>query len=236
MIKFIFLFIILVYLGFSGVQFFRRVQISGRLIEVTTPFSFPAEKLGANRYKRILVAGDSLAVGIGSVQSEHSIAGRLHADFLDAEIVNTALSGAKLAGVTEQVSGVDGRFDLVVIMGGANDIIRFHSIKIAESDASLLLKAVKEKGDHVIWLVSGNIGLAPIWPWPIESIYTYRTRKYHAIFRALAEKEGIVFINLLKERADDVFAKDPARYYAKDGLHLSSDGYAVWYEAIKEKL
>lgn len=233
MVKFVFLFITLLYLGFAGVQFFRRVQISGNLIEVTTPFSFHTEKLGADRYKRILVAGDSLAVGIGSVRSENSIAGRLHVDFPGAEIVNTAKSGVKLAEVTEQVNNVDGRFDLVVIMGGANNIIRFHSIKTAESDASLLLKIAKEKGDQVIWLVSGNIGLAPLWPWPLGPIYTYRTRKYHAIFRTLAEKEGVVFMNLFKDRRDDVFSKDPERYYAKDGLHLSDDGYEVWHEAIK---
>jgi len=224
------------YLGIAGMQFFRRVQISGKLIETTTPFSFHPEEWGVGRYTRILIAGDSLAAGIGSARSEDSIAGRLHRDFPDAEIVNTAKSGAKLAEVIEQMNTVMGRFDLVVIMGGANDIIRFHSLQKAESDADIVLKVAKEKGDQVLWLVSGNIGLAPLWPWPVGPVYTYRTRKYHAIFRALAEKEGIVFINLLKERADDVFAKDPARYYAKDGLHLSSDGYAVWYEAIKEKL
>lgn len=236
MAKLIILLIVLVYLGVTSIRFFRRVEIGEKLTETTVPFSFHVEKEGAGRYKRILIAGDSLAVGVGSTRSEDSIAGRIHVDVPDAEIINSAKSGANLAQVAQQIENLTGRFDLIVVIGGANDIIRFRSYEKAESDAHILIQNAKEKGDRVIWIVSGNIGLAPVWPWPAGSVYAYRTRKYHTVFRSLAEREGIIFIDLFRERADDIFAKDPERYYTQDGLHLSSDGYMVWYEAIKKEL
>lgn len=236
-VKVVFLFIALVlaYAGIAGLRFYSRVQKSTQLIDAATPYSFHADHEGSGKYRRILVAGDSLAMGVGSARSEGTIAGRLHMDFPDAEIVNSAESGAKLAQVSGQVRAAPGQFDYVIIMAGANDIIRFHSWKRAEADAQYLVERAKEKGDHIVWVVSGNIGLAPIWPWPIGALYTYRTRKYHALFESIAKKEGVAFVQLFQERADDVFTKDPDRYYAEDGLHLSGDGYGVWYEAIKRK-
>lgn len=236
MTKLVIILIVFVYLGITSIRFFRRVEISTQLIEATVPFSFQGAKEGAGRYQRILIAGDSLAMGVGSIHGKNSLAGRIHADFPSAEIVNSARSGAKLAQATDQIHDRTGRFDVIVIAAGANDIIRFRPYRRAESDARLLLQVAKEKGDRVIWLVSGNIGLAPLWPWPVGSLYTYRTRKYHAKFQSLAKKEGVMFVDLFKERADDIFIKDPVRYYAKDGLHLSDDGYMVWHEALRKEL
>ncbi len=35
------------------------------------------------------------------------------------------------------------------------------------------------------------------------------------------------------EKHEDVFTKDPKRYYAPGDLHPSGDGYGMWYERIK---
>jgi len=222
-------FLLLIYFVFAAFHVGRRVYIGRELAHNVASFSYPAD----NPDKRILIVGDSLAVGTGAMRAEDTIAGRIHQDFPRAEIINISQNGAEMKEIAEELNQVSGRFDLVVITGGANDIIHFRNLGKAKSDAELMVKNAKAKSDQAVWLVSGNIGLAPIWPWPLGQIYTYKTRKYHAEFRSVAEENGVKFVNLFMERNEDIFERDPQRYYAPDGLHPSGHGYGVWYEKIK---
>lgn len=224
--------LLLIYFAFAAFHVGRRVYIGRELAHNVEPFSYATD----HSDKRILVVGDSLAVGTGATRAEDTIAGRIHQDFPHAEIINISQNGAEMKEVAEELNQVSGRFDLVVITGGANNIIHFRNFGEAKSDAELMVKNAKEKSDRVVWLASGNIGLAPIWPWPLGQIYTHKTRKYHAEFRSVAEEGGVQFVNLFMERNEDIFAKDPRRYYSSDGLHPSGDGYGVWYEALTASL
>jgi lysophospholipase L1-like esterase len=59
-----------------------------------------------------------------------------------------------------------------------------------------------------------------------------RARTLHDIVREAAARRGAIYVNLYRERENDPFARDPARMYARDGLHPSSDGYAQWTDEL----
>ncbi|MGH6611523.1 MAG: hypothetical protein ACRECQ_14835, partial [Burkholderiaceae bacterium] len=103
----------------AALQGFRLLYSRHRRIN-TNPFSH-AEDLGSRRF---LIVGDDAGVGIGSVDSRSTVAGRLAAAFPGTEIVNLAHDGAQSSDVAGQIAASSGRFDLILIFVGGNDAIR----------------------------------------------------------------------------------------------------------------
>lgn len=221
----IFVLVILVYAAYTAVLFWNAAQKSKPLITATPPFNRGDQSLTKN----ILVLGDSLAVGVGAPGAE-TIAGRL-AVALNANVENYARSGALTGDLDEQMMRAKkDRYDLILIQAGANDVIQLKSLGIAEKNMDELLVEAFKKSDHVVFLTSGNIGDAPLWPFPWRHIYLRRTLDLRERFMALATKHGALYIDLYSH--GNLFASDPKRFYAPDDLHLSADGYAKWFEII----
>jgi len=108
---------------------------------------------------RILVLGDSTAVGTGVVRSEDSTAGRLAQKYPNAEVVNLAVNGLKIAGLETILKTIDEKrhFDIVLIQIGANDIIRLTSMRDIEAGIDRILARSREFGGKVIVLHSGDM-------------------------------------------------------------------------------
>ncbi len=217
--------IVLLYSTYSGFLFWQAAKRSAPLIEATPPYNYA----DSNRLRHILILGDSLAVGVGAPQ-EKTIAALLGFS-LKANVENLALSGAQthdLAGQMERTSRE--RYDLILIQIGANDVIRFKSLKEAERNMSALLARAQSVSDRVVFLTAGNIGDAPLWPWPLNSLYTARTLHIRERFMALAVQYDALYVDIYAH--GNLFSSDPARYYAVDNLHLSEEGYLKWFEII----
>ncbi len=45
-----------------------------------------------------------------------------------------------------------------------------------------------------------------------------------------------MYVDLFRERKDEIFNTDIPRYYAPDLFHPSGDGYGVWYSSLKALL
>lgn len=185
--------------------------------------------------KRVLVVGDSTAVGVGVSMPEKSVGGLLAAEFPHVSVENRAVSGAKLADVIAQLASTDGNYDLVLIHAGANDVLYFSSKQTIKDCVTLLFEEAQKKSKNVVVLTAGNIGLAPILPWPLGYLITDRTKYLRMLMMMEAEKTGAHYVDLYKERGQDPFEHDIARYYAPDGLHLSDEGYAHWYSEIRRQ-
>ncbi len=217
------------YIVFHGIRFGLRVYEGKKLIEQSHPF----EQNTTTGSPRILVAGDSTAVGTGTTP-EGSTAGHFGIDFPDAAIANMSENGRRTAELATIFSTLEqNSFDLIVLQIGANDII--HGTNIDELRASLtqLFQDAKKIGTHVVALHSGNIGLAPIFPWPISTILQSRTQRYREVYKAIAADNGVAYVDLYEDAANDPF-KDTKRFYAPDGLHLTADGYGFWYQEIRK--
>lgn len=216
---------LILYAAYTVFLFWNAAQKSAPLIEATAPYNREDPSLTTN----ILVLGDSLAVGVGA-PPESTVAGRLGAA-LRANVENYGKSGAETRDLEGQMSHAKkDRYDLILIQIGANDVIQLKSLARAEGNMNRILSAARTKSDHVVFLTSGNIGDAPLWPFPWPYIYKERTLDLRARFKLLAETHGALYVDLFAR--GNLFASDPKRYYASDDLHLSADGYAKWFDAI----
>ena len=181
--------------------------------------------------RSMLVLGDSTAVGVGASSPQESVPGRVSST-LDASVENYATSGAIMKEIGGQFSKAKRtRYDLIVIQGGANDVVQFKSLSETVASADRLLARASALSDHVILLTAGRVGDAPLLPRLSGAFFNARARALRSDLMALAEKYGALYIDLYGNNSD-IFASDPKRYYARDMFHPSSDGYAVWFTEI----
>lgn len=184
---------------------------------------------------RVLVVGDSLGVGTGASCAEDSIAGLLAKEFPHVAVVNRARNGAKAADALAQLVALGPeRYDAVLLHVGGNDILRATPLPELEAHVAAVLHAAREVSDTVVFMSAPNVGLCPVFFPPFSWLLTMRTRQARDIFLRLSAAEGVTYIDLFHERREDVFSRDPARYFARDRLHPSSESYRAAYHAIRD--
>lgn len=193
--------------------------------------SEPLQRSVAAPSARLLIVGDSTAVGTGASSPATSLAGLLANTYPGLNIENRAKDGATVADLPAQLDGA-GRVDIVLIQAGGNDVIKLHSLDSVRMDLDRTVRLAREKAQHVVLMPSGNVGNAPFFFPPVSWLMTSRSRDLHTIVRETAAREGVVYVNLFKEKADDPFVKKP-ELNARDGLHPSDAGYRVWYEELQ---
>jgi len=223
-------FALFAWIMFEGMRFAWLLSQSAKIVQRSQAF----ERRINSGSPRILVAGDSTAVGTGTTP-EGSVAGHFAADFPHADIRNVSTNGWKVADLLTAFP-TDGSFDLILLQIGANDIMRGTPEGEFETSLAALFDKATEAGTHVVVLHSGNVGLAPMFRWPASAIMRTRTLRYRAIYRRIASEKGVAYVDLYREKKDDVMTKDIAKHYASDLLHLTADGYGVWYDAIRKTM
>lgn len=180
-----------------------------------------------------LVVGDSTAVGVGA-SATTSVPAYL-AEIFNASIENHAKSGARLKDIRNQISNVEQkRYDFVLIQGGANDVMFGSSYQRIRNETDLILKEANRLSSHVIFLTAGDIGEAPLWPWPVDWYMTHRTKKVRSDIMRKVNEHNSLYVDLYS--LPTPFKEHPQRYYASDFLHLSSEGYAVWAALIHSEI
>ncbi|OPY09115.1 MAG: GDSL-like Lipase/Acylhydrolase [Syntrophaceae bacterium PtaB.Bin038] len=204
----------------------REIAAASRPFELRNPAST----------HRILVVGDSTGVGTGAARPEESVAGRIAAEFPCVEVVNLARNGATARDALTQLESVrSAPFRIVLVQVGGNDILGFTDMGELRGTILQVLAKAREKGKAVLFMSTGNVGLAPAFFPPVSWLYTARTRQARAIFMEAAETSGVEYVDLFREKGDDLFLGDPDRYYTPDYLHPGSEGYRVWYEELKKQ-
>lgn len=184
---------------------------------------------------RLLVVGDSTAVGTGASAPSSSLAGRIGRDHPRLRIDNLARDGATLADVPAQIEAAPGeRYDLVLVQAGGNDVLRLRDLGAVRRDLSRVLALAGARAPQVLLMPAGNVGNAPFFFPPLSWWMTARSRTLHRHVRAAAAAAGAVYVDLFHERADDPFVQRPG-LHAADGLHPSDAGYAAWREALERQ-
>ena len=195
--------------------------------------STPLQHTPENATLRLLIAGDSTGVGTGASAPEASLAGLLARDHPRLWIENRSRDGATFAGVAEQLA-LPGRFDLVLILAGGNDVIRLRSPDALRADIQRAVGLARERADVVLLMPAGNVGNAPFFLPPVSWEMTRRSRELHAVVADIAQRSGITYIRLFREREEDPFVTRP-ELLARDGLHPSDAGYVEWYRTLTEQ-
>lgn len=209
--------------------FFQKFQVSRVLIEETTPYQL----LGGDYTRTLLVLGDSTGVGVGAMESQDSVAGRLAQAMGATYVENRAVSGAESADVEQQLKQASlGSYEAILIQVGANDIVHFHD---AAKSADVLSGAVREavsRSNTTVLMSAGNVGATTNFPIFMKPFYTRLTLQYHDAFGTMAAQAGAIYVNLYEPAQTDPFVADPDRYLAIDGFHPSSEGYGLWFDRL----
>lgn len=214
-----------------GVIFYHNVQVGVALAGKAVAF----KNVSADRSKALLVLGDSVAVGVGATKPEDTVAGLLAGEMRATYIENGAVSGAQVADLASQVDNVTlQHYHTILVQIGGNDIIRFHNAETVSAQLALVLDALSKRADRVLLMSMGDVGTTTIFPPVLKPFYTRLSLAYHAAFAAMAREHGVTYINLYTPPEQDPFIKSPATYFAADGLHLTSAGYALWYKRLQE--
>ena len=179
---------------------------------------------------RLLVVGDSTAVGTGASAPSASLAGLLAASFPRLSIENRARDGARFADLLTQLAGAP-QFDMVLVQAGGNDVIRLRDMDAVGRDIQRVTALARQHAPLVVLMPAGNVGNAPFFFPPVSWWMTQRSRQLHAHVRASAAQTGAVYVSLFEERENDPFARQ-RELNAKDGLHPSDAGYRVWLDQL----
>lgn len=215
--------------GVSGCAFWRLGK-SAELVERSQAFEVHPDAVGL----RLLVVGDSTAVGTGASQPSQSLPGLASAAFPKLLIENRAVNGARFAQVLEQLRSSDQHFDAVLIMAGGNDVIRLTGFDSLRSEIAQAVDRARQLAGSVILMPSGNVGNAPLFFPPVSWLMTHRSRELHRLIRAAAAQPGVVYVDLYKEPENDPFVAEPS-LNAADGLHPSSSGYRQWWSELQQQ-
>ena len=192
----------------------------------------PARPVGS-----LLVVGDSTAVGAGADEPGQSVAGRLGMRFPGLRIRNVAVEGARLCDVAEQLDSVGReRFDMVLVMAGGNDVLRFTPLMRLRVEATRINAAAMAIARHIAWMPPGNLGAAPLWYWPMSRIIERRSRRVRSALVDVASSMCAIYVDLYRPAAVDPFAVDASRFLAADGMHPSGAGYCYWTAALLERI
>lgn len=221
-----FIFIVLV---FVVVQILTIAVYSKRLSLTIEPY----QKIIPQSEFKVVFLGDSTAVGTGASSSIYSTAGWFSRDFPEASVENYSRNGLRFQGLIDILGSLkDKHYDLAILQIGANDIVYFTSLPDIEKRQKEVLSLAKNIADQVIILHSGNIGDVPLFYWPLNSFYTWRSNMVREIYRK-SQDDRVAYVDIIELEKT---IENPRQNYAVDNFHLNDEGWHTWYRFIKTKL
>lgn len=217
-------------LTWRWLHFARCMRIGDELANAALAFQCYSAENGP----RVLFLGDSIAVGCGATRPEDSIAGLLAQDFPHVTIVNRACNGARIAEALAQLEAdPHPAYDAILVNVGGNDILKRTPFRTLPASAEALVAAARQRSEHVIVTTTPNIGLVPMFFAPLSWWLTLRSRQLRDLFADVCKRHGAHYVNFFHPRASDPFHRDSRRFYARDGLHPSTDCYRYVYATLR---
>ena len=211
-------------------QFARCVRIGDELSNAALAYQRCPNDSGP----RVLFIGDSIAVGCGAARPEDSIAGLLGQEFPHVTIVNRACNGARTAEALAQLEAdPHPAYDAILVNVGGNDILKRTPFRTLPAKVDALIAAARQRSENVIVTTTPNIGLVPMFFAPLSWWLTRRSRQLRDLFASVCERRGAHYVNFFHPRSADPFHRDSRRYYARDGLHPSTDCYRYVYATLR---
>jgi lysophospholipase L1-like esterase len=184
--------------------------------------------------RRVLIAGDSLALGVGARSPHSPFGARIATEFPAVGVDSVAQVGARAAEVAAQLeSAPRRRYDAVIITIGGNDIIRLTPRSRLSRALGNALARARRMADLVVAATSANVGGAPLFPWPLNALFDRRSRELRALMAQACRAHDVVMVNYIFDMEEDPFGRDAGRYYAADRVHPSDAAYAACYEMLK---
>lgn len=217
---------------YSAFRFFYFLHISKGLVENTVAF----EERTSDTSVPFLVLGDSTAVGVGAETPEGSLPGRVAETIGATYTENHARSGAVVKDLPGQIAQATlPHYRLILVQIGGNDIVRFRGAQEIAEELGTILDTLPP-ADRVVVISAGDVGAARLFPYPLTAFYTRLNKAYHEAFSSEVPTHGMTYVDFSKHDGNRLFREEPDKYLAPDGFHLSSEGYGLWFDAVKDAL
>jgi len=182
--------------------------------------------------------GDSLTAGVGAGSYQNSypylLATRLSERGGQVTLKPHAKPGATTnEAVTKLLDGVIASDpDLVTVLLGVNDVYRGVSAEAFTYTYRYILERLTHETRARVYVVAIPYVGAPGLTTPADHAYLdARTQAFNAILRTLAETYHLPYLDLYTPTAAQAYAEG-GDYYAKDLLHPSATGYALWADIL----
>jgi lysophospholipase L1-like esterase len=197
------------------------------------------ERRLSSRRATVLILGDSTGVGVGATRPEESVAGLFAADYPDAEIVNIAVSGTRVADAIAQArrcfeAGL--HFDLALLHVGGNDVVADTPSHRLADDCDTLMRELGRVAARTAWLGPPDLGLAPLFPRAYAWVMAARSRAASKIFSAAAARHNVLFVDFSAPAHVAYFRKRRREHFAVDGFHPNSASYKYGYAVARQML
>lgn len=194
----------------------------------------PFTRYCENPTTKVLVIGDSTALGTGVTDPKHSIPGRLCSEFPNLFVENYAKNGLRTFELLELMNTLpSNHYDIIMIHIGGMDVMQFKNIeKTGERLKKILIRAQEIASKGVILVSIPNVTLAPMLWFPVSFLYEHRMKKARDIFKKIALEQRVSYVDLYHETSDPLI-KEGVAHYAIDKIHPNNTGYGLWYERIR---
>ena len=225
----------------------RSVNMTRYLPALLFVIAFPAHAedrtprwIGSGSPLRYLILGDSTAAGVGGDYEKGIAVGTaegLARDGRRVELVNLSVSGARIHDVlTKQLPKAQGKFDLVLLDVGANDVIRLTPSSRFERDFEETVKQILTAHCSARVVVTGSpdMGAPPRIPRLLRPLAAFRTRRINVIANRMADRYDLTFAPIAAATGP-LFRKDRSLFDA-DRFHPNDAGYATWIPVLNTAL
>ncbi|HEV7741117.1 MAG TPA: SGNH/GDSL hydrolase family protein [Pseudolysinimonas sp.] len=206
------------------------VLVQGRRLRRSIPRMSPAvPRAGGSRVPgaiRLLVLGDSSAVGTGVEQMTDALAGQI-AKRLPGPVAwrvvgeNGLRSDEVLAG--QLPAALADPHDLIVVLVGWNDALQMRSARAFGADLSALLKALRQRNPEarMVVVAAPRFGGFAVYPQPLRIVIGAHVAGLTRVGARVAAAQGAVFV----PGFDGV-------HVASDGFHPDAEGYGELADTI----
>ncbi len=177
---------------------------------------------------KILMVGDSVMRGVGTSDSSHSLGGLVATFLPSASITVCAQDGARSGEILRSLQEKNyGNHDQAIIFYGGMDIIFFSSEDTIKKSLCDLFAYTTSLAPHVIYVSPPDVGSAPIFPFPVSVLYTYRSKKFISLAKVCAKECGVVIVD---------YSTMKNTHFARDKSHPNDVGYKELFELFKEDI
>jgi lysophospholipase L1-like esterase len=185
---------------------------------------------------RLLIVGDSSAVGVGTSHQEEALLGQMRKRLSQTNTVHWSVEAQTGATTSDAIARLKARpkekFDLVTVSLGVNDITSRVPLSEWLQSISTLLNLVEHKFQADVICVSGIPPMQhfPLLPQPLRWIVGEQAKRFDRALRKLVtNRNGYSFVEMDFE--PDISKMSP------DGFHPGPKIYAEWggkvYRAVR---
>src|SRR5438128_1862502 len=146
----------------------------------------------------VLILGDSIAAGTGIRYFNDSMAGALAeklSEYYHVHLCNRAAKGNWASDIAGE--HLDGRWDLVLIVTGSNEVIHNTSPKAFRFYLNKIIAKTKPIAGKVILVGPGRVSAAELLPHWYRLMLRSQERKIEKTMKNVALKNDLIYINML---------------------------------------